>query len=242
MESCFASCSAFTRTEEGGYVDDPRDSGNWTGGHVGQGVLVGSNMGVGAPALLAWMGPGARITTEQMRKLPLATYEAIARCKYWSPMGCGLLPAGLDLMVFDFGWNRGIRTSLDIVTRSLGVDQQQAGSRTSAGITTKTGGTPEQLLQGMTAANVRILQKALDLSADGIAGAQTVKGLEARQDLHLMAAILALSAAQVASYRQLANFPIYGTGWLARSARRQAAALAAARQSVPAAIQTGMVA
>ncbi len=82
METCFTSCSAFTRAEEGGYVADRRDSGNWSSGHVGQGMLVGSNMGVGAPALLAWIGSGAQLTAEKMRTLSLSTSEAIAQHNY----------------------------------------------------------------------------------------------------------------------------------------------------------------
>ena len=101
MEVCFESCLTFTRTEEGGYVDDARDSGNWSSGRVGQGRLIGSNMGVGAPALIAWMGPQAYVTAEQMKNLQPATYNAIASSRYWNPIGCGNVPAGFDLMLFE---------------------------------------------------------------------------------------------------------------------------------------------
>ena len=243
MEICFESCSAFTRLEEGGYVNDPRDSGNWTSGRVGQGTLIGSNMGVGAPTLLAWMGPGARITAEQMCKLPLSTYEAIARCRYWLPLQCGTLPAGLDLMIFDFGWNRGVQKALDVLKRCLGEVASHTGVRGAA--TTdplRVQREPEQLLEGMPAADVQVLQQALGIRVDGIAGPRTVAALNARQDLGVMAAILALSVAQVESYRSLANFPIYGAGWLARSARRKAASLAAAQRAIAAATRTGVAA
>ena len=125
METSFETCLAFTRGEEGGYVSDSRDSGNWTSGQVGQGTLVGSNMGVGAPALLEWMGPGATVTAEQMQYLPLSTYEAIARCKYWTPLGCEVMPAGLDMMAFDFGWNRGTGTSLTLFARCLASESRR---------------------------------------------------------------------------------------------------------------------
>ena len=232
MEDRFASCCAFTRAEEGGYVADPRDSGNWTSGRVGEGRLVGSNMGVGAPALLAWMGPGATISPEQMRGLALCTYEAIARCNYWSPLGCSKIPPGLDLMVFDFGWNRGVAGCLDVLMRSVAADPLEANAANATWPDMRPPWRPvEQLLRQIPAASVRLLQRAVGIEDDGIIGPETLGAMRGRKDMMLPVAILALSAAQVASYRRLFNFSLYGRGWLARSARRQAAALAAVRMA-----------
>ena len=229
METCFTSCSAFTRAEEGGYVADSRDSGNWSSGHVGQRMLVGSNMGVGAPALLAWIGSGGQLTAEKMRTLSLNTSEAIARRNYWTPLGCGALPAGIDLMAFDFGWNRGIRTSLSVMIQCLDPSQHPTPATHPAAIAEALQvASMELMLRRISADRVKILQRALGVQVDGIAGQETVRAFGARPDLRAAATILALSTAQVASYRQLANFPTYGRGWLARSDRRQAAALVAA--------------
>ena len=232
MEACFTSCSAFTRAEEGGYVADPRDSGNWTGGQVGDGDLVGSNMGVGAPALAAWMGAGARVTPEQMRKLAPSTYEAIARCKYWSPLGCGSLPSGIDLMIFDFGWNRGVTTSLNILTRCLTAGRPQHGLTRPLLTTDTLESVPATLiLPQICRSGVVILQGKLGIREDGVAGPETAKQLAARPDLYVTTLILALATAQISSYRQLENFSVYGVGWLARTARRQAVALSVAQSS-----------
>ncbi|MGI4748127.1 MAG: glycoside hydrolase family 108 protein [Janthinobacterium lividum] len=122
MDADFVGCSAFTRVEEGGYVDDPRDTGNWTGGAVGSGVLVGSNMGVGAPVLAAWMKTSS-LTVDTMRRLSFPVYSAIAKAQYWNPMACDDMPHGIDLMLFDFGWNRGVGTSIRLLQRVLGVGQ-----------------------------------------------------------------------------------------------------------------------
>ncbi len=230
METCFTSCSAFTRAEEGGYVADPRDSGNWTGGQVGDGDLVGSNMGVGAPALAAWMGSGARVTAEQMRKLALPTYEAIARCKYWSPLECGALPSGVDLMIFDFGWNRGVTTSLNLLIRCLTVGQKQNDLTQSLVAVRSLGSVlPPSILPQISHSGVVILQEKLGIRQDGVAGPETARQLALRLDLNVIALILALASAQISSYRRLTNFPIYGVGWLARTARRQAVALSLAQ-------------
>ena len=229
MSSRFEICTAFTRAEEGGYVDDFRDSGNWTSGHVGQGSLIGSNMGVGAPTLVAWMGVGASATAEQMRKLTLSTYEAIARCKYWIPLGCPMLPAGLDLMMFDFAWNRGPMTSRGILLQCLNIDPA-AKILSSTDLSEKIEqASLTRLLMHMSNSTIQTLQHFLEVREDGIAGPETRKALEARGDLRMSAIILALSDLQVLSYQRLTNFALYGAGWLARSSRRQAAALSVAK-------------
>lgn len=122
MDHEFEVCTAFTRLEEGGYVDDPRDSGNWTGGAVGVGLLIGSNMGVGAPALAVWL-QGTDVTAATMRTLPAAIYNAMARARYWTPMSCADMPAGVDLMLFDYGWNRGVGSSIRLLQQVLNVEE-----------------------------------------------------------------------------------------------------------------------
>ncbi len=112
--------TAFTRREEGPYTDDARDSGNWSTGITGHGRLIGSNMGVGAPALIAWLGPKVAVTAVTMRQLSITTYLAIATAKYWRPLSCDSLPEPVALMVFDFGWNCGISTSARILQEALG--------------------------------------------------------------------------------------------------------------------------
>ena len=236
MEMSFETCLAFTRGEEGGYVADPRDFGNWTSGQVGQGVLVGSNMGVGAPALLDWMGPGASVTAEQMRSLPLSTYEAIARSKYWTPLGCAAMPSGLDLMAFDFGWNRGPGTSLTLFAQCLASGPHREALDGETPVTTALDALPSRtLLNRVSASRIKLLQREMGVQVDGIVGPQTLAAFESREDLRVAAMILALATAQTASYRLLGNFSIYGIGWLARTARRQAGALASAQQALSAA-------
>ena len=227
MEACFESCLAFTRAEEGGYVDDARDSGNWSGGQVGQGRLIGSNMGVGAPTLVAWMGPQVYVTAEQMRDLQPATYSAIATARYWQPTGSGNVPAGFDLMLFDFGWNRGVSTSLDLLAKCLALADYQTGPMTPGLIDEALLKIPRMtLLEQIPKGGIMVLQRLLDVSVDGVVGPKTLDAFSVRQDLRATAGLLALAAAQVVSYKKLSNFSTYGAGWLARTARRQVAALA----------------
>ena len=56
---------------EGGYTDDPRDRGNWTGGTVGQGKLRGTKYGISAAAF----------PTLDIANLTLDAAKAIYRAK-----------------------------------------------------------------------------------------------------------------------------------------------------------------
>lgn len=65
------------RKVEGGFQNDPRDPGNWTGGSVGSGQLVGTKFGISAAA-----NPGVDIPN-----LTWPQAEDLYFDRYWSPMG-----------------------------------------------------------------------------------------------------------------------------------------------------------
>lgn len=132
---CFDVSLEFVRREEGGYTCSPEDSGNWSSGHVGIGRLIGSKWGVGAPALLSWVGPkfAQHVTAEEMKALSDASYVAIMRARYWRAMGCDGLPRGVALSVCDFGWNAGDATSVVALQTVLGVHPDgDCGPKTQA--------------------------------------------------------------------------------------------------------------
>lgn len=111
MNSDFHKCLEFTLGEEGGYSDDPHDSGNWTGGSVGVGELKGTKFGISA----------ASYPDLDIKALTIATAGEIYRKDYWHPINGDKLPAGLDLMVFDFGVNAGTFESATELQRIVGV-------------------------------------------------------------------------------------------------------------------------
>lgn len=116
MTARFDICRAFTMREEGAYSTDRLDAGNWFN-HS----FVGCYAGVTAGALVRCYGPGfARgITADMMRNLPASrVYDVYL--SYWAGMGCELLPRGLDLMTFDFGYNSGERSAVILLQQTLG--------------------------------------------------------------------------------------------------------------------------
>jgi Glycosyl hydrolase 108 len=80
---------------------DPRDAGNWTGGKIGAGKLVGSKFGVSAKTA-ARCFPGkamAEITADDALKVFIEGY--------WVPIGAETMAAGLDHCVSDDAYNAG---------------------------------------------------------------------------------------------------------------------------------------
>ena len=98
--------------EEGGYTTNPDDPGNWTGGKVGSGKLLGTKFGLSA----------ASFPTLDIPALTLAQAQAIYLSLYWTKIAGDSLPAPLALLVFDGAVNNG-------VSRAIGWMQAAAGAR-----------------------------------------------------------------------------------------------------------------
>lgn len=84
--------------EEGGFDDDPRDPGNWTGGQVNVGRLVGTKYGIDAAS--HWRECDIPSLTPLQAK-------AIYLRSYANPVRFDDLPAGVDVMVVDTAINQG---------------------------------------------------------------------------------------------------------------------------------------
>ena len=106
----FSACWDFTAQQEGGYSNDQNDPGNWTGGAKGVGIFKGTNHGISAAAY-----PDLDIAN-----LTLDAAGIIARRDYWNRIGGDALPVGVDLMVFDFAFNAGVRASARILQQTVG--------------------------------------------------------------------------------------------------------------------------
>jgi lysozyme family protein len=234
----YAAATSFTILQEGGYTDDPRDSGNWSSGIVGQGTLIGSNMGCGAPATIAYMAqmrPNFVVTASWMRALPRPVYDGMARESYWRPMQCDALASGVDLSAFDDSWNTGTGSAAKKLQWLVGVTQDGQIGPLTLGQVARCSLAP--IARALSSHDAALLQAKLGVTADGIVGPMTLGALAAAPDATVrpMVLLLGLAEAQSAYYRTLYNFPIYGDGWLARTGRRLAAAISLATgQPLPA--------
>lgn len=97
IEDHFERALRFVLRWEGGLSTDENDPGNWVGGAVGKGALVGTKYGISAASY-----PGLDIPN-----LTVAQAGAIYRRDYWEPLGCDKLRASLALLHFDTGINMG---------------------------------------------------------------------------------------------------------------------------------------
>lgn len=69
---------------KGGYQNVNTDHGNWTGGRIGLGVQIGTNMSISAPVLSDWLGREA--TLQDMKNLTENQALDIYYQNYWLPI------------------------------------------------------------------------------------------------------------------------------------------------------------
>jgi lysozyme family protein len=231
-ESSYAATKAFTISQEGGYSSVREDTGNWSSGEVGVGTLIGSNFGCGALATIAWMAetqPGFVVTSAWMKALPVTVYDGMAQAKYWTPLQCDALPAGLDLMCFDFGWNTGIGSSALRLQSLLGATQDGAIGPITLDLVNTVELAP--IAKALTSADAITLQTLLSVDPDGDVGPLTLAAFAAQPTVRVPLLILRLGEIQAAYYRTLSTFSVDGDGWLNRNSARVTSALALASSS-----------
>jgi lysozyme family protein len=100
-----AACIAVILANEGGYVDNPNDSGGAT------------NMGITEATLEDWRK--APVTKADVQNLSVAEATAIYRASYY-PAG---LPAGVDLVIMDAEVMSGAGTGAKLLQAALAVEQ-----------------------------------------------------------------------------------------------------------------------
>jgi lysozyme family protein len=108
--SNFAACDRKRRRYEGGMSTDRHDPGNWTGGKVGVGRLLGTKYGIAASSY-----PNVDI--------PNLTEEAAAaifKRDYWDKVAGDLQPIGVDLCLYDAAVHSGAGRAREFQRAVLG--------------------------------------------------------------------------------------------------------------------------
>lgn len=93
---------------EGGFTDDPKDPGNWTGGSEGKGELKGTNYGISAKAY-----PGLDI-----ENLTIEEAKAIYKKDYWDRAKTDSLPERLQEIYFDMSINMGRSRAVKVLQQA----------------------------------------------------------------------------------------------------------------------------
>jgi len=107
---------------EGGYQDDPADSGNWTGGSRGKGNLVGTKYGITPITYARYLDTDVgNITPQDMKNLSKEEASNILKEKYLIEPKIDRLPEGIRGFVFDFGVNAGPPKAIKRLQSLVGV-------------------------------------------------------------------------------------------------------------------------
>jgi lysozyme family protein len=105
----FDAAVAVVLAHEGGFQNDPRDPGNWTGGAVGAGACRGTKYGISArtyPSL-------------DIARLGAADACAIYRRDWWDRLGLANLPPPLAAKLLDAAVNLGPQPAIACLQRAL---------------------------------------------------------------------------------------------------------------------------
>lgn len=95
---------------EGGFQNHHDDSGNWTGGEVGKGRLVGTKYGIAA----------AQFPGEDIPGLTIERAKELYRLRYWGPAGCDAVPDEMKFQLFDFAVHAGVGRATRMLQRAVG--------------------------------------------------------------------------------------------------------------------------
>lgn len=108
MESNFPFCLSQVLRFEGGFSDNPKDPG----GATMHGITLSTYKAFkNTPDL----------STSALKAITDVDVAAIYRKQYWDPCNCGALRAGIDLAVFNFAVNAGVRRCGELLQSTLGM-------------------------------------------------------------------------------------------------------------------------
>lgn len=121
MKTSYPQALAFVLQYEGGYSDHPLDPGGPT------------NLGITQAELARVRGHA--VSKDDVRKLTKDEAAAIYQDSYWDAAQCDVLPAGVDLAVFDCAVNQGLGRAKRFLQQAAGVEVDgKVGPKTLAAV------------------------------------------------------------------------------------------------------------
>lgn len=94
MKTNFNDCFNHLLKSEGGYTNDPSDSGGPT------------NLGITLKDYRLYINPNG--TANDVKNLTVAQARVVYKTKYWDALDCDNLPSGVDYTCFDYGVLAGV--------------------------------------------------------------------------------------------------------------------------------------
>lgn len=103
---------------EGGYQNNPNDSGNYNS----LGALIGTNWGISAPVYEGWIGRPP--TVYDMKNMPLSTAKSIYKTRFWDRIrGDEIRNQDVAEIVFDGAVNHGVSRGTKLLQKVLFINQ-----------------------------------------------------------------------------------------------------------------------
>jgi lysozyme family protein len=143
---------------EGGYQNDASDPGNYTGGRIGVGSLVGTKYGISAGAMSNYLGRPA--TVADMQGVTQEFAKPFFRDRYWNPVNADNLPLGLDYAMADMSYHSGPSRAVRNLQNTLGTPT--TGTLSMADYNAITAHGNPQALAGQYIANRRTFLQGLN--------------------------------------------------------------------------------
>lgn len=110
---------------EGGFQCDPKDRGNWTGGEVGKGKLVGTKFGLAAMTY----------PTVDIKNLTVDQAKVIYKRDWWDALGMEKWGNAISFQMFDAAINHGTGRANQFLQRAARVkDDGAIGSATISAV------------------------------------------------------------------------------------------------------------
>lgn len=154
MKANFNDCLNRLLKDEGGYSNDPSDSGGAT------------NFGITIADYRKYIDKAG--TPADVKAMSADQAKTIYRQKYWDALGCDSLASGVDYSVFDYGVNSGLgrpRSCLQQFKDKTGTDPINAINDERTAFLRRIGvGKNAKFLKGWLARVSRVRQHSLDLS------------------------------------------------------------------------------
>jgi lysozyme family protein len=138
--------------DEGGYVNNPHDTGGATNHGITQATYDKYRQSHG-------------LLKQDVRDITQEEAAAIYNSGYWLPAYCNELPVGVDFCVFDFAVNSGVYRSVFCLQQVVGALQDgQVGPKTLAAVAAMT---PADIIDGVCNARMRFLEGRWNFSIFG---------------------------------------------------------------------------
>ncbi|GLU26778.1 glycoside hydrolase family 108 protein [Brucella pseudogrignonensis] len=164
MKENFQKVIPYIFSEEGGYVDNPRDPGGAT------------NMGITLSTLSAW--EGHTVSAADVKSLSSSTATKIYQQQFWNKIDGDSLPSGIDYAVFDFAVNSGPGRAAKTLQATLNMPQDGViGVKT---ISALSGRSPEAVINALCDARAAWLKGLSTASTFGAGWLARVERVRSR--------------------------------------------------------------